>query len=393
MIDFEIKNATDLIFGLDAEEKCAQLVKEYNGTRVLIHHSGESFVLPLVQRVKDILSTGGVSSTDLGGVVPNPRIEKVREGIALCRQEKVDFILAVGGGSVIDSSKLIALGVGYGGDAWEYCVGKPVDHKPLPMGVISTFAGTGSETTSGLVINKEDEHAKRGLEHDWIKPCFAILNPKLTLTIPPFQTACGVADITSHLLENFFSPVKDSNLSHNLHVAALKTVLKYGAAVAANPADLEARSELMVLAPLAINGILKVGRYGDWACHAMEHKMSGDWDIPHGAGLAIVTPAWMRYIYKKHLDLFVSLAVEVLGLDNNAGSPAETALRGIEAMEHYFYDILKLPRQLSALGVTDVDDETLRTVVKKNFQYGNTTIGGLEPLTEEDCYAIYQACL
>lgn len=393
MINFEIKNATDLIFGADAEEKCADLVKEYGGSRVLIHHSGEPFVLPLIERIKKILEAGGVSSIDLGGVVPNPRIEKVNEGIALCRKEGVDFVLAVGGGSVIDSSKLISLGVGYDGDAWDYCVGKAVDHKPIPLGVVSTFAGTGSETTSGLVINKESERAKRGLEHDWIKPCFAILDPKLTLTIPPFQTACGVADITSHLLENFFSPVEDSDLANNLHIAALKTAIKYGAAVAANPQDYEARSELMILAPLAINGILKVGRYGDWACHAMEHKMSGDWDIPHGAGLAIVTPVWMRYIYQKHIGKFVSLAVDVFGLGNDADHPETVALAGIEALEHHFYQVLNLPRKLSELGVKNVSDDELRAVVKKNFQYGNDTIGGMEPLHEEDCYQIYKACL
>lgn len=393
MIDFEIKNATDLIFGADAEEKAAGLVRECGGTRVLIHHSGEPFVLPLVEKVRGILTRAGLHAVDLGGVVPNPRIEKVREGVALCRREGVDFVLAVGGGSVIDSSKLIALGVGYDGDPWDYCVGRAVDHRPLPMGVISTFAGTGSETTSGLVINKEDERAKRGLEHDWIKPRFAILNPALTLTIPPFQTACGVADITSHLLENFFSPTPHSGLADHLHIAALKTALSCGAAVAENPGDYEARSQLMILAPLAINGILKVGRAGDWACHAMEHKMSGQWDIPHGAGLAIVTPVWMRHIYKKHLDKFVSLAVDVFGLDNDPHDPEGVALAGIEALEHHFFQTLKLPPRLSGLGVTGVSDEELRTVVRRNFQYGNDTIGGMEPLNEADCYAIYRSCL
>lgn len=393
MIHFELKNATDLIFGADAEEKCADLVKECGGSRVLLHHAGEPFVMPLIEKVKDILEAGGLYCIDLGGVVPNPRIEKVNEGVALCKEHNIDFILAVGGGSVIDSAKLIAIGVGYDGDAWDYCVGKPLDHRPLPLGVISTFAGTGSETTSGLVINKESEHAKRGLEHDWIKPDFAILDPKLTMTIPPFQTACGVADITSHLLENFFSPTENSDLAHNLHVAALKTAIKHGAAVAADPKSYESRSELMILAPLAINGILKVGRSGDWACHAMEHKMSGDWDIPHGAGLAIVTPVWMRYIYKKHLDKFVSLAVEVFGLENDPGDPEKVALAGIEALEHHLFDVMKLPSKLSGLGVKDLSDEALRTVVRKNFQYGNSTIGGMEPLNEEDCYAIYKACL
>ena len=393
MVNFSIKNQTDLIFGTDAENQVADLLKEHGGTRVLIHHVSEPFVLPLIDKLTAIMRDAGLYVVDLGGVVPNPRIEKVNEGVALCKKEKLDFVLAVGGGSVIDSGKLIALAADYDGDAWDYCVGKAVDHRPLPLGVVSTFAGTGSENTAGLVINKESIQAKRGLEHDWIKPKFAILDPKLTMTIPPFQTACGIADITSHLTEDYFTPNPDSLLARNLLTAGLRTVITCGTAVMQDPADYEARSNLMFLAPMAINGFLKPGRYGDWACHAMEHKMSGDWDIPHGAGLAVVTPVWMRHVFRNYLDQFVNYAVDVWGIENDPSNPEQVALSGIAALEHFFYDTLQLPRTLSDLGVKNVSEEELVTVVKKNFQYGNDTIGRMAPLYYNDVYTIFKECL
>lgn len=393
MVNFSIKNQTDLIFGTDAENQVADLIKEHGGTRVLIHHVSEPFVLPLIDKLTAIMRDAGLYVVDLGGVVPNPRIEKVNEGVALCKKEKLDFVLAVGGGSVIDSGKLIALAADYDGDAWDYCVGKAVDHRPLPLGVVSTFAGTGSENTAGLVINKESIQAKRGLEHDWIKPKFAILDPKLTMTIPPFQTACGIADITSHLTEDYFTPNPDSLLARNLLTAGLRTVITCGTAVMQNPADYEARSNLMFLAPMAINGFLKPGRYGDWACHAMEHKMSGDWDIPHGAGLAVVTPVWMRHVFRNYLDQFVNYAVDVWGIENDPSNPEQVALSGIAALEHFFYDTLQLPRTLSDLGVKNISEEELVTVVKKNFQYGNDTIGRMAPLYYNDVYTIFKECL
>lgn len=393
MVNFSIKNQTDLIFGTDAENQVADLIKEHGGTRVLIHHVSEPFVLPLIDKLTAIMRDAGLYVVDLGGVVPNPRIEKVNEGVALCKKEKLDFVLAVGGGSVIDSGKLIALAADYDGDAWDYCVGKAVDHRPLPLGVVSTFAGTGSENTAGLVINKESIQAKRGLEHDWIKPKFAILDPKLTMTIPPFQTACGIADITSHLTEDYFTPNPDSLLARNLLTAGLRTVITCGMAVMQDPADYEARSNLMFLAPMAINGFLKPGRYGDWACHAMEHKMSGDWDIPHGAGLAVVTPVWMRHVFRNYLDQFVNYAVDVWGIENDPSNPEQVALSGIAALEHFFYDTLQLPRTLSALGVKNISEEELVTVVKKNFQYGNDTIGRMAPLYYNDVYTIFKECL
>lgn len=393
MISFALRNQTDIIFGQDSINRVAELVHEFGGTRVLMHHVDEPFVQPLLQKIRGLLEESGLYVCDLGGVVPNPRVEKANEGAALCRAEKLDFVLAIGGGSVIDSAKLIALAADYDGDAWDYCVGKAVDHRPRPLGVISTFAGTGSENTAGFIINKESEKAKRGQEHDWCKPSFCILDPKLTMTVPPFQTACGVADITSHLTENFFTPNPDSLFAHNLEVAGLRTAIECGRAVMANPKDMEARSNLMILAPMAINGFLKPGRSGDWACHAMEHKMSGDWDIPHGAGLAIVTPKWMRYIYKKQLAQFVSYAVDVWGVENDPSDPEKTALAGIEAFEDHFYNVLKLPRSLSDLGIKNIGEEEFVSVVKKNFQYGNATIGGMEPLYYDDVYAIMKQCL
>ena len=393
MNDFSLHLPTKIVFGRDAESKIGEEAARY-GKKVLLHYGGGSIKRSgLYDSVKDSLAKSGLEVFELAGVKPNPRLSLVREGIELCRKEGIDLILAVGGGSVIDSGKLIALAADYDGDAWDYCVGKAVDHRPLPLGVVSTFAGTGSENTAGLVINKESIQAKRGLEHDWIKPKFAILDPKLTMTIPPFQTACGIADITSHLTEDYFTPNPDSLLARNLLTAGLRTVITCGMAVMQDPADYEARSNLMFLAPMAINGFLKPGRYGDWACHAMEHKMSGDWDIPHGAGLAVVTPVWMRHVFRNYLDQFVNYAVDVWGIENDPSNPEQVALSGIAALEHFFYDTLQLPRTLSALGVKNISEEELVTVVKKNFQYGNDTIGRMAPLYYNDVYTIFKECL
>lgn len=395
MLNFELRNVSDLIFGPGSEDRCAGLVREYGGSRVLIHHAGEPFVLGLVKKIREQLEAAGLFCVELAGVVPNPRVSLVNTGAVLCREQNIDFVLAIGGGSVIDSAKLIALAAQNEGDAWAFCNGaetKEMIYPVLPIGVISTFAGTGSEMTVGSVITNEETKEKNGLEYIGLRPKFSILNPELTLTIPPFQTASGVADIASHLLENFFSPIEESDLAGNLIVGGLRTVIKHGSIVAEQPQNLHSRSELMALAPIAIYGILKVGRYGDWACHSLEHAMSGEWDVAHGAGLAIITPVWMRYIYKKHLDLFVRLAVEVFGLAADP-APETTALAGIAALERFFFETLKLPRTLAEMGIGGVTDEDVRRVAHMIFLHGGNAIGGLEPLQEADCREILTACL
>lgn len=392
MINFELKRQTDIIFGRGTENQCGKLLKELGGTKVLLHHSGEPFVLPLIEKVKNILREEKLEIVELDGVVPNPRLSLVYEGIELCRRERVDCILAVGGGSVIDSAKGIAIGTVYEGDVWDFYTGKYPD-RSLPLGVISTFAGTGSETTRASVITREADKLKRSADDaDVIKPRFAIMNPELTCSVPRFQTASGIADIMSHLMENFFSATEKSDFADKLLTAGLKTILKNGPIAVEKPDDYDARAEIMMVSPFAINGILKVGRQGDWACHSIEHEMSAEWDIAHGAGLAVVTPAWMRYVYKDNMKLFEKFAVNVFNIDYDFDEPEKTVLAGIDALERFFHQI-GLPTRLSGLVKEEISDETLR-MISERIPFGqDETIGMIYPLRAEDCYQICKNCL
>ncbi len=360
MIDFVLRGSTDLIYGKDKESRVGDLIRDFGGTKVLIHHSGEPFVLPLIQRVKVYLEQAGLAWAELGGVVPNPRIELVYQGIELCRREQVNFILAVGGGSVIDSAKAIGLGTVYDGDVWDIYDGKVKQQGIVPVGVISTFAGTGSEATFGSVITKGK--LKRGIEdpddHVMIRPKFVIMNPELTFTVPRFQTAVGIADMEE-------------------------------------PENYEARGALMVLSPLAINGVTKVGRWGDWGCHDIEHEMSGEWDIPHGAGLAVVMPAWMRYVYRDYLNLFVKFAGMVFHIPADMECPERTALAGIERFSSFLFQTLGLPASLSGLGIQPeaLTDEVLRRVAGQVFYQGGETAGRTRPLRVDDVYRILKLCV
>ena len=251
MINLVLRNTTDTIYGRGSVSRVAELVKQHGGTKVLLHHVSEDFIKPLVKEIQELLENAGIATVDLGGRGPNPRLSTVYEGIELCRREKVDFILAIGGGSSIDSSKAIAIGVPYDGDVWDFFTMKAIHKAALPVGVVSTFAATGSECTVGTVITKEDEQLKRGVEDDnnhvMIRPKFAILDPVLTFTAPPFQTASGTADIISHLCENYFSADPDNDFSDHLCEAGLKTAIKFGPMVLNTPDDYEARGALMFL--------------------------------------------------------------------------------------------------------------------------------------------------
>ena len=396
MVNFVLRNYTDMIYGKGQETKTAKLIKDFGGSKVLIHHSGEKFVLGLIERVKEYLNGEEIPWVELGGVVPNPHIELVYEGIELCRKEHVDFILAVGGGSVIDSAKAVAIGTLYEGDVWDIYEGKDKQKKSLPIGVISTFAGTGSEATFGSVITKGK--IKHGIEDPddfvLIRPKFVILNPEITYTVPEFQTAVGIADMLTHLTENFFTADPDNDLSDYLACAGIRTVLKFAPVVMEDPCNYEARGALMLLSPLAINGIMKVGRGGDWGCHDIEHEMSGEWNIPHGAGLAILMPVWMRYVYKDHMKSFIKFATEMFRIPLDVEEPERTALAGIQAYEDFLFHILKLPSSLSELGIPrrELGDDVLLKVAKQVFYRGNETTGRTHPLREPDVVNILKQC-
>lgn len=393
MINFTLRNQTDIVFGRGTEMECGRLLSELGGTRVLVHHSGEPFVLPLIERVRGCLEEAGLEVLELGGVVPNPRIELVYEGIALCREKQVDCILAVGGGSVIDSAKGIAIGVPYEGDVWDFYDGKAMPTEAVTLGVISTFAGTGSETTQASVVTRQRDHLKRSADDAAIiKPKFAIMNPELTCSIPKFQTASGVADIIAHLMENFFSVSGYSDLADKMITAGLKCIIKNGMAAVREPDNYEARAEVMMLSPWAINGVMKVGRQGDWASHALSHELSGQWDVAHGAALAVIFPAWMRYVYKHNINLFVKFAVNVFGIEQDFDHPEQTVLAGIEALEDYFHR-LGLVTRLGELVKDEITDEVLRTMAARVQYGGDGTVGTVYPIRERDSYEIFKLCI
>ena len=397
MIDFVLRNDTDLIYGRGKEARVGELIRDFGGTKVLIHHPDEPFVMPIITKIKGYLEAAGLEWVELGGVVPNPRLDLVYKGIELCRRENVDFLLAVGGGSTIDSTKGIGIGVPYDGDVWDIYDAKVQQQKCLPIGVVSTFAGTGSEMTFGSVITRGT--IKRGIEdpddHVTMRPKFVILNPEYTFTVPKFQTASGIGDLLTHLTENFFTKNPDNDLSDELAYAGIRTVLKLAPVVMAHPDDYEARGQLMVLSPLAICGVMKVGRWGDWGCHDIEHEMSGEWDIPHGAGLAILMPVWMRYVLPDLMPSFVKFAVNVFNIPLDVDHPERTANAGIEAYARFLFEELKLPRTLTELGVPaeQTRKEILRKVAHQVFYKGNQTCGRTRPLDEEDVYNILCQCV
>ena len=393
MNSFNLRNITDMIFGSEKEERCADYIKHYGGTRVLIVHAGEPSALALVARTRKNLEDAGLYCTELGGVAKNPQYTLGMKGAEICKTENLDFVLAVGGGNVIDTAKLIAFAAKYEGDPWKLYIEQKVENEKiypiLPIGAISTFAGTGSEMTESSIICKGD--VKRCFAYILMKPKFCILNPEVTYAVPPFETASGISDMFSHLIENFMSSSAESDLADGMVTAGLRTVLKHARIVMSDPENYQSRGELMIVAPMAIYGITNVGRSGDWAVHVLERALPVDWNIPSGAALAVLTPAWMRHIYKDHLDLFVKLAVQVFDIEADVDLE-KTALEAIAATEHFLYDELKLPRKLSELGAADATEEKFRKSCQDIFADGIKTIGNTHPLTEEDCFNIYMKC-
>jgi hypothetical protein len=276
-----------------------------------------------------------VEFIELGGVQPNPRLSLVKQGIELCRKHNIDFILAVGGGSVIDSAKAIAVGVPYEGDVWDFYSGKAVPEKALPVGVVLTIPAAGSEASKSSVITNEDGWYKRGLNVEIIRPKFAIMNPEITFTLPPYQTACGAADIMAHVMERYFTHQKDVDFTDRLCEATLKTIIKNVPIVLEEPENYQARAEIMWASTIAHNDLLSTGRIGDWASHAIEHELSGIYDVPHGAGLAVVFPAWMKYVYKEDVDRFVQFATRVWDVEMDFSNPERTALEGIYRLTQF----------------------------------------------------------
>ena len=390
MKDFNFYAPTEVVFGKQSEEQVAALVKKYGGSRVLVHYGGQSAKRSgLLDKVCRLLDEGGVAHVELGGVVPNPRLSKVHEGIQLCRQHGLDFILAVGGGSVIDSSKAIAYGVPYEGDVWDFYVGKAQAKTCLPVASVLTIPAAGSEMSEASVITNEDGDVKLGYSNNISRPKFAIMNPCRTFTLPPYQTAAGVTDIMMHTMERYFNPDCDMTLTDAVAEALMRTMRTCIFAVLQNPEDYRNRAQIMWAGSLAHNDVTGNRSNGDWATHQIEHELSGLFDVTHGAGLAAIWPSWARYVYKENVSRFVRFAVNVMGVENDYTDPEGTALRGIAAMEQ-FYHAIGMPVNIHELIGREVTDDEIREMVRKCSRNYTITQGKFKVLHPEDLEAIYR---
>lgn len=386
MDNFQYYSPTEFVFGRDCETKAGELVKKYGGSRVLIHYGGGSAVKSgLLDRVKESLEAAGLAYTVLGGVKPNPRDTLVYTGIALCKQEDIDFVLCVGGGSVIDSGKAIAIGACYEGDFWDFYCGKAVIQKALPVGTILTIAAAGSEGSWGTVITRESTGLKRSAKSDLLRPRFSIMNPELTCSLPPYQTACGIADIMAHVFERYFTNTPEVEITDRLCEGILCTMVKEAPRVMKDPSNYEARANIMWSGTLAHSNICGVGRSQDWNSHSLGHELSGLYDVAHGASLAVMMPAWMEFVMHHNPMRFAQMANRVFGCAMNFECPEETARQGILCFRRFLKD-LGLPTNFAELGAKEEDIPLL--VEKMGIGDGRT--GGFVALSSEDAAAIYR---
>lgn len=401
MKDFNYYAPTEVVFGEQSEEQVAALVKKYGGTKVLVHYGGQSAQRSgLLDKICGLLKEGGIEYITLGGVVPNPRLSLAQKGIDLCRQEGVDFILAVGGGSVIDSSKCIAYGVCFEGDVWDIYLGKAEPTKMLPVASVLTIPAAGSEMSEASVITNADAPresggrllpggTKLGYSNDMSRPKFAIMNPRRTFTLPPYQTAAGVTDMMMHTMERYFTKDDDMDLTTDLAEAVLRRMKTAVFDVLKNPEDYRQRAQIMWGGSVAHNGLTGCGVHDDWATHQLEHELSGMFDVTHGAGLAAIWPSWARYVMHENLRRFVRFAVNVMDVPNDFTDPEGTALKGIEAMER-FYHAIGMPINIKELIGKDITDEEIKEMTRKCSRDYTATCGCLKVLKAEDMEAIYK---
>ncbi len=391
MDNFEFFSPTCFAFGKDTEMQAGSYVRRFGGSRVLIHYGGKSAERSgLLNRIRQALADENLSYAQLGGVRPNPRSSLVYEGIDLVRKEHIDFILAVGGGSVIDSSKAIAAGALYDGDFWDFYRGRPIE-KALPVGTVLTIAAAGSEGSPDSVITREEGMYKRGASGDAIRPKFSILNPALTETLPPYQTACGITDIMAHLYERYLTGSREVEVTDRMIEGLLLAMIHEGPSVIKNPHDYGARANIMWAGTMAHNNSCGVGRSQDWNSHNIEHELSALYDCAHGAGLAVVMPAVFSYVMPHDVMRFAQAAVRVWGCQMDFAHPETTAAEGIRRMKEFFRSI-GMPVNFKELGAREEDIPEL----VKNLCYGDGrdgTISGFVTLDEEDCTKIYRSML
>ena len=392
MYPFNFFAPTRVLFGRDTELKVAEMIRIFGGTKVLIHYGGGSVIRSgLMQRVTDTLDAAGIAYVSLGGAVPNPRLSLVYQGIELCKREGVDFLLAVGGGSAIDSAKAIGYGVYNGGDVWDFYDRKRKAEGCLPLGVILTLAATGSEMSDSSVITNENGWIKRGYSSDYGPARFAIMNPELTMTLPDYQTACGCADIMMHTMERYFTGGDTMRLTDAIAEGLLRTVMANAEILLRDPKNYDARAEVMWAGSLSHNGLTGCGSDGgDWMTHKLEHELGGLYDVAHGAGLTAIWGSWARYVYRNCLPRFRRFAVNVMGVEPD-GTDETVALKGIEAAEAFFRRI-RMPTSLRELGLSPTDEELALMAHKCALGVGGAK-GSALLLREADMLAIYRASL
>lgn len=391
MINFTYYTPTKVVFGRETETQAGALCKEQNATKVLLVSGGESARRSgLMDRVEASLKEAGIPFVGLSGVQPNPRLSLVREGVDLCKAEKVDFLLAVGGGSVIDTAKAIGYGAAADIDVWDFFDKKAEPKDSLPVGVVVTIAAAGSEMSNSSVITNAEEKLKKGLNNDLARPRFAIMNPELTLTLPPYQTAVGCADILMHTIERYFTPEAPMALTLALAEGLLRTVMEAGRVLTRRPDDYDARANLLWASSLSHNDLTGAGGgHGDFACHQLSHALSAKYGLAHGAALTAVWSHWARYVHKANVGRFARFALNVTEIDPEQGGEEALALAGIEEMEEFFW-ALELPISLSEAGI-EASDEDIADLVRLATYNGTRSIGAFQVLEAKDIEAIFLA--
>ncbi len=392
MLNFNYYNPARIVFGAGTIQEVGALTSAY-GKRVLLHYGGGSIKKNGVyDQVMQSLQKAGLEVVELAGVVPNPRLSLVREGIAICKREKIDFILAVGGGSAIDSAKAIAFGAKLGDDEdiWDdyYLRGNGDIKAAIPLGVVLTIPAAGSESSTGSVITDWDKNLKRAVNSEMIIARFAIMDPQTNYSLPAYQTACGVSDILAHLFERYFTNETHNDLSDRLLESSMRNIIAYGPLALKYPTDYRYRAEIMWTGTIAHNNLLNQGRVGDWASHDIEHEISGIYDLAHGAGLSIVFPAWMKYVYKQHIDRFVQVAIRVWDVDLTFDDKDRMVEVAIEKLEN-FYTSIGMPIRL---GDAKIGDEKIR-VMAENVFLTRTELGSFEIFNADDVERILRLAL
>lgn len=389
MKDFKFYAPTKVLFGKNSETRVAELVNEFGGKKVLLHYGGKSAEKSgLLGKVEASLQAEGIEYVKLGGVVPNPRLSLVREGIEICKRENIDFLLAVGGGSVIDSCKAISSGRYFEGDVWDLYLKKARATQYMPIGCILTIPAAGSEMSDGSVITNEEGWLKKDYCVDEFRCKFAIMNPEYTYTLPAWQTACGVTDMMMHTFERYFSKDDDMEVTNGIAESLLRTIMSEAHKVLENPTDYNSRAQIMWAGTLAHNDLTGCGTTGDWATHCLEHELSGMFDVSHGAGLAALWGSWARYTRSENMSRFARFAVNVMGVAPLA-TDEETAEAGIKAMEEFFRSI-GMPTNIHDLIGKDITDEQIEEMALKCSNGGEGTVGGLKTLHREDMVNIYK---